>query len=269
MQSVSGISYVYWIVPITLLLLVLSIIRICTTWRYRVGRSRQRNLSWFSRFGEKLANGGDQIFNGLNLLIALSSHGIILTFGLFFYLNGWGIGYLFPILFTLIGIIFSLGFIRFSKRGKRWFVYAKLEMDYFESHSDDSIIEGKITSLVDVVNQGTPNESKNAISELEYLLRMGYDFGATARTILSKIDSELYSEYVSAPIRRLSRLKVTFLFLIVGFILYFFSVIMPFPSIILWSTQIEYTFRILLSNYFMQPLFILFGYEGSFDTKFV
>ncbi|MFW9848813.1 MAG: hypothetical protein ACFFF4_06715 [Candidatus Thorarchaeota archaeon] len=269
MQTLPGYSYVYWIIPITLLLLAFSIIRISATWIYRFGRSRQGTLSWFSRFGKKLANGGDQVFNGLNMTIALSSHGIILTFGFFFYLNGWGIGYLFPILFTLIGIIFSLGFIRFSKKGKRWYSYVKLEIDYFESHSEDSIIEGKIKSLVDVVNQGTPSESKNAISELEYLLRLGYDFGATARTILSKIDSELYSEYVSTPIRRLSRLKVTFLFLIVGFILYFFSVIMPFPSIILWSIQIEYTFRILLSNYFMQPLFLVFGYEGSLDTKFV
>ncbi|MCK5238954.1 MAG: hypothetical protein KAR33_05355 [Candidatus Thorarchaeota archaeon] len=254
---------------ITLLLLVFSLVRLGATWRYRVHRDKESELSSFSRLGETLANGGSKGFNGLNILVAIIGHGAILTVGVYIFLEGDGVGFLIPIILTIFGAVVILGFIQFSGRGKRWYENYQLEREYYATHCDDSVFENKIESLIETINEGNQKESSAAITELEHILRMGYKVGSSARNVLSTIDPELFSEYKSTHIRRISRFKATALLLIIVCPIYLLSLLSPYPLYYNWSIYLDFVFRTIMPNYFIQPVLLVFGYEGSLDTKFV
>ncbi|MHA2286951.1 MAG: hypothetical protein ACXABZ_13885, partial [Candidatus Thorarchaeota archaeon] len=207
----AGVIALFILAP---LMLILVIIRSIAIRKYKMEGKNETHYSTLGKFGDRLANGTMLVFDLFFVLIAiLGIGGLILFFLSFWVPYGFHLSYLYyhfvfyflvfigPLILSGFVLIAYIFYTKFTLAGKAWYM-ARYNIREFGKHDfNRTSIGGVISGLVKDINEGSIEESKFAISQLEHLLNNKYRAGVVSQEILRAVDNELWEEYSQAPSR--------------------------------------------------------------------
>lgn len=204
------------------LMLFLVIIRSLAIQKYKMEGKTNTQQSMLGKFGDQLANGTLPVFDLIYILIAvLGIGGLVLFFFSYWWSYGFSPNYFLvfyspPILAALV-LMGYITYTRFTLVGKAWAQARSNLREFGKLNFDKTSIGDVISRLVKDINEGSIEDSRFAIRQLEHLLNNQHRTGAISQEILRAVDNDLWEEYRKAQSRSFLK-SFTILFAIVSVI---------------------------------------------------